>query len=362
MTINVVPDENYARELMQLFSIGLVERNPDFSVKTDAGGQPLPTYDQAVVAAMARVLTGWTWPGNTKDNFWKWGANNEARPMTCVPEFHDDRPKTIFRGVVIDEGDNCSASLARMLDALSTHPNTAPFISRQLIQRFVTSNPSPAYVGRVSAAWTASDGNLGRVLRAILLDAEARTPPSASDVVYGKAREPLIQLTTLWRAFDARYLPRDDGQYYFNFNGSWDFNSTLAQDSLRAPSVFNYFEPDNRLPAANGAEGIHAPEFQLYNEATFVSIFNQLCDAGCGNFKAEAPAAHTNAPVLDIAPLLALADAGDHGGMVDSIAPLLFGSGLSTGTRAALVDMLDKLKAQNRSGAERVRSLVQLAL
>ena len=103
LTVTIVPDENYARELMQLFSIGLVERNPDFSVRTNAQGQPIPTYDQSVITAMARVLTGWTWYGNTKDTFWRWGADNESRPMTCVPEYHDDQPKTIFRGIVISE-------------------------------------------------------------------------------------------------------------------------------------------------------------------------------------------------------------------------------------------------------------------
>lgn len=362
ITINVVPDENYARELMQLFSIGLVQRNPDFSPKLDAAGKTIPTYDQAVVAGMARVLTGWTWHGNTKDTFWKWGADNEARPMSCVPEMHDDQPKTIFNGIVINEGSNCAASLAKMLDALATHPNTAPFISRQLIQRFVTSNPSPAYVSRVVSAWNQSGGNLGRVIRAILLDTEARTAPAAGDAAYGKAREPLIQLTTLWRAFDAQYLPRSDGQYHFAFNASWDFSTTLGQDSLHSPSVFNFFEPDAQLLAAGGGQGIYAPELQLYNDATFVSIFNQLCDAGCANFKADAPTANTNAPVLDVKPLLALADAGNHAGMVDAISPLLFGGGMSAETRTVLITMLDKLKAANRSSQERVQSLVQLAL
>jgi uncharacterized protein (DUF1800 family) len=362
LTINVVPDENYARELMQLFSIGLFERNPDFSLKADSAGQPIATYDQAVVSAMARVLTGWTWYGNTESNYWKWGADNEARPMTCVARYHDDQPKTIFRGVVINEGNDCTRSLARMLDALSAHPNTAPFISRQLIQRFVTSNPSPAYIARVSEAWDRSGGNLGSVIKAILLDREARTPPAADNAIYGKAREPLIQLTTLWRAFDARYIPRSNGQYYFGFNASWDFDTTLAQDSLRSPSVFNFFEPDYRLQASGGAQGIYAPEFQLYNEATFVSIFNQLCDAGCSNFKAEAPTGNTGAPVLDIKPLLALADAGNHAGMVDAIAPLLFSNGASDETRAALIKLMDDLRAQGRNSDERVRSLVQLAL
>ncbi|MFT4179207.1 MAG: DUF1800 domain-containing protein [Thermomonas sp.] len=362
ITINIVPDENYARELMQLFSIGLEQRNSDFSLKLDSAGKPIPTYDQTVVAGMARVLTGWTWHGNTKDTFWKWGADNETRPMSCVPEMHDDQPKTIFNGIVINEGNNCTASLAKMLDALAAHQNTAPFISRQLIQRFVTSNPSPAYIGRVVTAWNQNSGNLGKVIRAILLDKEARTAPAASDVTYGKAREPLIQLTTLWRAFDAKYLPRADGQYRFNFSAYWDFSTTLAQDSLRSPSVFNFFSPDEQLPAAGGGQGIYAPEFQLYNDATFASIFNQLCYAGCSNFKSDAPTANTDAPVLDVKPLLTLADAGNHAGMVDAISPLLFGGALSAQTRTTMIDMLDKLKAANRSSQERVQSLVQLAL
>ncbi|MFT3755843.1 MAG: DUF1800 domain-containing protein [Pseudoxanthomonas sp.] len=362
VTVSVEPDENYARELMQLFSIGLEQRNTDFSLKLDTAGKPIPTYDQAVVAGMARVMTGWTWYGNTKSNFKKKGADNEARPMSCVPEMHDDQPKTIFNGIVINEGNNCTASLAKMLDALSTHPNTAPFISRQLIQRFVTSNPSPAYVARVVTVWNQSGGNLGRVVRAILLDSEARTAPAAGNATYGKAREPLIQLTTLWRAFDAKYLPRADGQYRFGFTGYASLGGTLGQDSLRSPSVFNFFSPDAQLLAAGGGEGIYAPEFELYDDARFVSVFNQLWSAGSSSFNAEAPTANTDAPVLDIKPLLALANAGDHAGMVDSISSLLFGGGLSAGTRTTLITMLDKLKAAGRSDAERVRSLVQLAL
>lgn len=362
LTVTIVPDENYARELMQLFSIGLVERNPDFSVRTNAQGQPIPTYDQSVISAMARVLTGWTWYGNTKDTFWKWGVDNEARPMTCVPEYHDDQPKTIFRGIVISEGNNCTASLAKMLDALAGHPNTAPFISRQLIQRFVTSNPSPAYIGRVAQAWTQNSGNLGSVLRAVLLDPEARTPPAATDAGYGKAKEPILQLTALWRAFQAKYQPRADGQYYFAFNASYDFTASLGQDSLRSPSVFNFFEPDYRLQAAGGATGIYAPEFQIYNDATFMSIFNQLDNVGWNNLLADAPVANTGAPVLDIKPLLALAQQGNHSGMVDEVNLLLFGGGLSADSRTIMVSMLDALKTGGRPPEELVRSLVQLAV
>ena len=308
------------------------------------------------------MLTGWTWPGNTRDTFWRWGADNEARPMTCVPEFHDEQPKTIFNGVVINEGSNCTASLAKMLDALAAHPNVAPFISRQLIQRFVTSNPSPQYVGRISRVWSDTGGDLGRVIKAILLDVEARVPPAADNAAYGKAREPLLQLTALWRAFDARYIPRADGQYYFGFSNSWDFATSLAQDSLRSPSVFNFFEPDYRLQGANGAAGVYAPELQLYNEATFASVFNQLDSAGWSHLQTAPPTANTSAPVLDIRPLLTLAEQDNHGAMVDQVSTLLLAGALTSDNRATMVQMLDRLRAERRPADERVRSLVQLAV
>ncbi len=360
--VTIVPDENYARELMQLFSIGLVERNPDFSPRLDAQGRAVPTYDQEVVKGMARVLTGWTWHGNTRDTFWRWGADNEARPMTCVPEYHDEAPKTIFNGIVIDEGSNCAASLAKMLDALAAHPNAAPFVSRQLIQRFVSSNPSPQYVERIAKVWTDTGGNLGRVVKAILLDPEARIAPAPDNATYGKVREPLLQLTALWRAFDARYLPRADGQYYFAFSNSWDFATSLGQDSLRSPSVFNFYEPDYRMQGANGVAGPYAPELQLYNEATFASIFNQLDAAGWGQFQSAPPTAHTPAPVLDIRPLLTLAEQDNHAGMVDHVNALLLAGALTADNRATMVLMLDRLKAERRPADERVRSLVQLAV
>lgn len=362
LTITIVPDENFAREIMQLFSIGLYQRNADFSLKLDAQGQPIPTYDQNVIAGMAQVMTGWTWHGNTESNFWKWGVDNEARPMTCVPKYHEDKPKTIFNGIVINEGSNCVASLAKTLDALSAHANVAPFISRQLIQRFVTSNPSPAYIGRISKVWTDTGGNLGQVVKAILLDSEARVAPAASNVNFGKAREPVLQMTALWRAFDAKYLPKPDNQYRFSYGNAWDFAASLGQDTLRSPSVFNFFEPDYRLQAAGGTPGIYAPEFQLYNEASFVSIFNELNNTGWWNFKTDAPTANTNAPVLDIKPLKALADAGNHAGMVDSLNVLLFSGALSSETKTIMVTMLDKLKADKRNSEELSRSLVQLAI
>lgn len=360
-TIAIAPDENYAREIMQLFSIGLFERNPDFSLKRGADGNPIPTYDQDVVAAMARVFTGWTWASNSDQHFLLAAKANETRPMICNRLYHDDKPKSIFRGIVIDEGNDCRASLGRALDALADHPNTAPFIGRQLIQRFVTSNPSPAYVERVSNAWTLSGGDFKQVLKAILLDPEARTTPKR-DAVYGKVREPLIQLTTLWRAFNASYRPRANGHYSFGMARAGDLTIPLGQDSLRAPSVFNFYTPDYRLLSLNGDTSIYAPEFELYNETRFISIMNQQ-HAATGYVRAgPIPAGWSQAPLLDVRDLHAQAERGEHRRMVMRVNTLLHAGALPPQDIQVMVEMLDKLKTQKRSSSERVRSLLQLAL
>lgn len=351
---NIAPDENFGREVMQLFSIGLVERNKDFSPVLDGSGQTVPTYDEQVVSAMARVFTGWTYAGQTDAQFGR-GNNTSYAPMECHPAFHDDQPKQIFNGIVINEGNNCVASLEKTLDALAGHRNVAPFISRQLIQRFVTSNPSSAYVERVANVWTASNGNLGQVIRAVLLDAEARMPTTAAG--FGKAREPLVKLATLWRAFGATYAPSAMGEVRFSFSNSGDLTSSLQQDSQRAPSVFNFFEPDNRLPAANGVQGIFAPEFQILTEASYLSMLNQHDSLVWNNSSTT-----TNAPVLDISRLVTLAEAGDHAGMVQYVNVLLFHGSLGSRSSQAMVGMLDRLATARDTPTARAKSLVLIAL
>ena len=357
----IVPDENYGREVMQLFSIGLVERNQDFSPVLDGSGQTVPTYDSAVVAAMSRVFTGWTYAGQTDANYGRADGRSYA-PMECHPAYHDDQPKAIFRGIVIANGNDCAATLERALDALSQHPNTAPFISRQLIQRFVTSNPSPGYIQRVGQAWSTSGGDLGRVLRAILLDGEARTAPAAGDATFGKPREPLLRIAHLWRAYEARYVPPASGALRFRAGSTADLALSIAQDSQRAPSVFNFFEPDYRIPASDGSQGVYAPELQIVNESTFTTGHNQS-DALLWNYAStSAPAANTNAPVLDITRLVQLAEAGDDAAMVQDVNLLLHGGSLPAASAATLTRMLGSLRAQGRGASERARSLLLVAL
>jgi uncharacterized protein (DUF1800 family) len=355
---NTTPDENYGREVMQLFSIGLARRNRDFSLVLDANGNAIPTYDEQVVSAMARVFTGWTYAGQSDAQF---GRRNDTsfEPMQCHPRFHDEQAKRIFDGIVVPAGNDCVASLDATLDALVAHQNVAPFISRQLIQRFVTSNPSAAYVGRISAVWLQSGGNLGQVLRAILLDDEARVRPQAD--AFGKAREPLIRLTALWRAFDARYVPPATGEIRFRFANAGDLTEPLAQDSQRAPSVFNFFDPDYRLATATGNTGVFAPEFQILTEATYQGMLNQH-DAMVWNYVGAAPVANTPAPVLDVSRLVALAEAGNHAGMVAQLDTLLFAGGLGDPARQAMVRMLDRLAGINETPTNRAKSLVLLAL
>ena len=359
----VVPDENYGREVMQLFSIGLSRRNPDFSLVLDDNGNPVPTYDQSVISAMARVFTGWTYKGLTDREFEKGRINPFSyEPMECHPAFHDNQPKQIFDGIVIDNGDDCVADLEDAMDALSEHPSTAPFISRQLIQRFVTSNPSPQYIARVVTVWNDTDGNLGAVLRAILLDTEARTAPAANDSDYGKAREPLVRIINLWRSYEARYVVPADGPIRFLAGNLNDLTLSIAQDSLRSPSVFNFFQPDYRIPTNDDTVGRFAPELQIVNESTFSTGHNQT-DAVLWNYAGTLePAATTAAPLPDISALVALADAGNYAGMVDDVNLLLFADQMSAATEASLVSMLTQLRDDNRSSSELARSLLLLAL
>lgn len=359
---NVAPDENFAREIMQLFSIGLVQLNQDGTPKLDAAGQPIPTYDQDVITGMARVFTGWTYKGVRRFN----NENHESyEPMECYPEYHDDQPKTIFNGIVIDEGNDCRKSLARTIDALAAHPNTAPFVSRQLIQRFVTSNPSPAYVRRVADVWVATGGNIGKVVKAILLDNEARVPPPASDAVFGKAREPLVNVATIYRAFGAQYeFPNGGtGRIDWNFWGAGTMQDHIGQESLRAPTVFNFFEPGYRLPGTSGAEGIQAPEFQILNEATYMSgvnFYSRVADyanTGEGYVLQARPG-----PTLNLAALVRPVEAGDYTAAIEELNLLLMYGRMSPETKDTMSRMAADLAAQRVAPLSIAHSMLVLAV
>lgn len=269
------PDENFAREVMQLMTIGLHQLNQDGTQKL-SGGAPVPTYTHDDVAGLAKVFTGWSWGGGQLNQYGFVGLvaysnqNRDCLPMRNYPEFHSTSEKT-FLGRTLAAGGSGESDMDAALDTLFNHPNTGPFIGRQLIQRLVKSNPSPAYVARVAAAFADNGsgvrGDMKAVLRAILTDPEAATP-SADDV--GKLREPILRLANWLRAFNARSV---SGSYRM-----WTMEDPLTgigQNPMRAQSVFNFYRPSYTPPHTSLADkGLVAPEMQLVGETSVIGYLN----------------------------------------------------------------------------------------
>ncbi len=281
---NRFPDENYAREIMQLFSIGLWELNQDGTRKLDAQGNPIATYTNADITQFARVFTGLAFGGDNV-NFGLWPRDFSA-PMKAWDEEHDLGPKTLLRGLVTpartaSPGDTGTATMADVnaaVDNLFNHPNVGPFIGRQLIQRLVTSNPSPAYVGRVAAAFADNGqgvrGDMKAFIKAILLDPEAREPAMMSQPTFGKLREPFLRCVNLARAFNAY---TESGWYYLDA-----FSLDHVQEPMKSPSVFNFYLPDYAPPGALSQAGLAAPEFQIINATSATMAPNYFWNAITG--------------------------------------------------------------------------------
>jgi len=265
---NIRPDENYARELMQLFTIGLVELNVDGTPRLDAMGQPIPTYSQPIIEGFAHAYTGWTYAGAPSLPQARPTAVNQVQPMQLYPAYHDTGPKLVLGNVTIPPNQTGAQDLDAALDNIFAHPNVGPFIAQRLIQRLVTSNPSPAYVSRVAQRFNDNGrgvrGDLAAVVKAILLDAEARGPATAST---GKLKEPLLRLTQLWRAYNARAA---DG----SFRAFGAPGTSLGQGPLQANSVFNFFGPDFAPAGEIRAAGLVAPELEIATEYQNTQVTN----------------------------------------------------------------------------------------
>ena len=290
-TTGAQPDENYARELMQLFTIGLFRLDPDGTRQT-SGGVPIDSYTQDDVSQLARVFTGFTLDSSDSTT-----PDRLRRPLINVAANYESGAKT-FLGTTIPAGTEAFASLRVALDALFAHPNVPPFVSHQLIQRLVTSNPTPAYVGRVSAVFANNGsgvrGDMKAVIRAILIDSEARSDTNLTNASFGKLREPVLRLTGWARAFGVN-SPSD----------AWAIGNTssglnrLGQSIGHAPSVFNFFRPGYTPPSTPiSAAGLVAPEFQITNEPSVIAYVNymqSLIQAGTGDVRADYAAILTRA-------------------------------------------------------------------
>lgn len=347
---NIHADENYAREVMQLFTIGLVQLNADGTVKT-SGSNPIPTYGQPEVSGLARVLTGWSW--NSTD-FFNGPANNVAQ-MVPFASFHDTTGKTIVGGVAIT-GSDARTELKSALDALANHPNVGPFVCRQLIQRLVTSNPSPAYVARIAQVFADNGrgvrGDLSAVVRAMLLDAEARSDSNISGAAYGKLREPLLMATHLWRAFGASAV---NGKYQ-----EWNPEDSLGQAPFSAPSVFNFFNPRFAPAGPIQQAGLVAPEFQRVNAASVALINNFLAGHIFGHDQGNT-SAQAGDILLNLDPLRSLATGSDSGPLVDKLNLLLMSGQMNAGMRQLLVTRLNGMDASDR-GTARILEAIFLTM
>ncbi|MGH7943781.1 MAG: DUF1800 family protein, partial [Opitutaceae bacterium] len=360
---NTTPDENYAREVMQLFTIGLNELNPDGTLRLDPNGQPIPTYNQETIVQTAKVFTGWGYanpnPNATANsNLFRGSPPNYIEPMMLWPAFHDDTAKTIVGGKVLPPAQGGIKDLKDTLDALFQHPNTAPFISRQLIQRLITSNPSPGYIYRVSQVFANNGaggrGDLGAVVRAILTDYEARSSAVAATATFGKMKEPLLRATAIFRAFNAA---SNLGRYNIaNPQGA------LAQAAMRAPTVFNFFEPNFVLPGAVAAAGLYAPEYQILTDTTALTQPNFYYTYIYNNRSATDMAQQTIG--LDLANWLPLARTPQQ--LVDSINLLLSSGSVpkrDSDRIAAAITLMPAGTATNTvPDLERVRSAIYLAI
>ena len=280
------PDENYAREVMQLFSVGLSKTHLDGTLMLDDEGMPIPTYTQEETVGLAHIFTGWgphyddadppRWSNDSvasRDDWFRYGYD-ALREMTYYPQFHDNQTRVILGGHVIPAGTNGMDRLSQSLDAIFMHPNTGPFIAKQLIQKFITSNPSPGYVARVAAVFndngSGTRGDLGATIKAVLLDYEARAIAPRQSYSHGKPSEPLLRVARALRVLPGNLPKTDNPNYYMNLQ--W---AMPEQAPLLASSVFNFYQPGYSNPGPIARAGLLSPEFQIFAETNALRQANQ---------------------------------------------------------------------------------------
>jgi uncharacterized protein (DUF1800 family) len=339
---NIRPDENYARELMQLFTIGLYQLDNDGQPLHAANGDRIPSYGQEHVEAFAHVFTGWTYAGASSFTTAVRTNANQIVPMQAYPDEHDAGEKHLldYAGAakpILPAGQTPEQDLADALDNLFYHPNVGPFIAKQLIRKLVTSNPTRNYVYRVAKVFdddgTGTRGNLGAVVKAILLDSEARNPP-ANDRL-GKVKEPVIKLTQLWRAYDAK---AGSGRYDLQ-----KLDVTLGQAPMMSPSVFNFFIPTYAPPGEIRDRSLFAPELQIATEYLVTTTQNLFYDQTIN--KVSTRPVGQNAIALDVSEEAAAA--GDANALVALLAKKLLGRPMSATLEAQVRAAIARYPASN---------------
>jgi uncharacterized protein (DUF1800 family) len=415
---NIHPDENYAREVNQLFSIGLIMLNADGTPQL-AAGQPIPTYTQDTVSAFAHVFTGWNWSdcgSQGADAFTYCGPDyahgaNFIQPMQAIESYHDNGTRApddlpakpllsypnAVNGGVLGAGGTAATDLKFALDNIFNHPNVGPFFCKQLIQRLITSNPSPAYVQRVAAVFNDNGagvrGDLRAVVRAIVLDAEARSIPTNQADSYGKLREPLLRVAHLWRAMGAQHTcgqnvaqKNSDGSIttlhyagqpyrYAGYSSTWSTAYFLGQTPYAANSVFNFFRPDFSPAGEMTSRHLLGPEFQITTDSAIVQVSNDA------NYRSLYLDIHDACAAddqfgdvrIDHARDLALAGSAKGGAtdpadrLVDAYNLRFMGGQMSTYMRQILLDYLNPIDSSWSDGSsdwrlERIKRALYLVL
>lgn len=363
-TTGAVPDENYAREIMQLMTIGVQQLNQDGTPKLDANGKPIDTYSNADITGLAKVFTGLSWGGaDTSTNRYNGVAsasdpNKDIIPMQAYNQFHSTSAKQ-FLGVTIPASTtaNTNGDIRIALDTLFNHPNVGPFFGKQLIQRLVTANPSPAYVSRVAAAFNNNGagvrGDMKAVIKAVLLDPEALAAPSGT--TSGKLREPAIRFIHWMRSFNAR---SQDGR--FLQGTTLDPSTQLAQSPMYAPSVFNFFRPGYVPPNSKmGTAGLVSPEAQITSESStagYLNFMRGLIQNGIGTLRTDS----TRDIVPNYAAEIALANNADQ--LLDRVDLLLTGGALSATTRTRIRDAINSVAIGTANPDNDRRNRVYLAI
>jgi uncharacterized protein (DUF1800 family) len=350
-----IANENYARELMQLFSLGLNELNSDGTPQTDSNGNMIPTYTQDQVQAFARAYTGWTYATSTGGSASKFpnGTANYTMPMAAVESAHDTNAKILLAGTTLPVGQTAEQDLAGALQNIFNQPNVGPFVCRQLIQHLTSSNPSPAYVSRVSAIFANNGsnvrGDMKAVITAILLDPEARAGDTDVKAEGGHLREPVLWLTDVMRALNFTnndVTAGNDVVANASYNTLGNYTSALSQKPYASASVFNFFPPDYYIPGSS----TNAPEFSLENTASAIgrlSLANTIVYNKISGFNVDLSATSTLGKLTS-----------NPGNLVDALGQMFMHGQMPSDMRTSIVNQITSLT----DPAQRVRVAAYLVI
>jgi len=348
-------NENYARELMQLFTIGLSQLNLDGTLKMDSSGNAIPTYDQATIQNFAKVYTGWTYPTRPGAVTQKHNPAYYIGPMVPFESNHDTTSKTLLNGLVLPAGQTAAQDLDAALNNIFNHPNVGPFIGKQLIQHLVGSNPSPAYVARVASAFNDNGsgvrGDLQAVIRAVLLDPEARQGDNGpfangpTDVPSAHLREPVFLIASILRGL---------GAWVNDTNNLTAQAANLGQTLFLPPTVFNYFAPGYQVPPElTSGTVLLGPEFQLDSPSNAVARFNMVNSMIYGNLGSGA--------VIDLTPFSNLAPKPPD--LVDAISQIFMDGQMPPKVQTAILGAVNAITGTSAAvNKARAQAAIYLAV